>query len=376
MAQTVNTALGSTMKTFFARERLTGTENFNEWYRSLRIVLRVTDQIELLETPCPAEPTGAEATPAAKATWKEAYKQHIDLSCLMLGSMSPALQRQFESFFPMNMIDELKKLYEKPTNVEIYDVMETLHGCKQGDGEPVSDHVLKMKSFMDQLQALGKPYDNDMAINLINRSLNKEFSAFVRHFNMHCVGKTVSELHALLIDFEKGLPPKAVTPQVLAIQGGRINKPNVNKQKGKGKGKGKANKNKQVMAYQAPQPKKNPPKKMDNPKKDQGCHYCKVMGHWKRNCPLYLDDLRTNKVKKTGHVGASTSGNLFVIELFTLSRKINSWVYDTGCGINICNTLQGFREERRLAYGEQFLQVGNGAQAAVEAIGTFDLILP
>ena len=219
MAQTVNTALGSTMKTFFARERLTGTENFNEWYRSLRIVLRVTDQIELLETPCPAEPTGAEATPAAKATWKEAYKQHIDLSCLMLGSMSPALQRQFESFFPMNMIDELKKLYEKPTNVEIYDVMETLHGCKQGDGEPVSDHVLKMKSFMDQLQALGKPYDNDMAINLINRSLNKEFNGFVRNFNMHCVGKTVSELHALLIDFEKGLPPKAVTPKYLQYKG-------------------------------------------------------------------------------------------------------------------------------------------------------------
>lgn len=59
------------------------------------------------------------------------------------------------------------------------------------------------------------------------------------------------------------------------------------------------------MAYQPPQPKKNPPKK-DNPQKDQGCHYCKVMGHWKRNCPLYLDDLQHNKVKKTGHVGAST----------------------------------------------------------------------
>lgn len=230
----------------------------------------MTDQLEILKTPCPAEPIGPTATDEVKADWKIVYKEHIDVAALILGAMSPALQRQFEEFFHMNMIDELKKLYEKPSNVEIYDLMEALHGCKQGDGEPVSAHVLKMKSFMDQLQTLGKPYDNDMAVNLINRSLNKEFSGFVRNFNMHCVGKTVSELHALLIDYEKGLPLKAPTPQVLAIQGGRINKPNANKKKGKGKGK--ADKNKQVMAYQPPQPKKNPPKK-DNPQKDQGCHY-------------------------------------------------------------------------------------------------------
>ncbi|GKA56615.1 retrotransposon protein, putative, ty1-copia subclass [Tanacetum coccineum] len=31
---------------------------------------------------------------------------------------------------------------------------------------------------------------------------------------MHCVGKTVSDLHALLIDYEKGLKDKAPTPQI------------------------------------------------------------------------------------------------------------------------------------------------------------------
>nr|GEV39214.1 hypothetical protein [Tanacetum cinerariifolium] len=79
--------------------------------------------------------------------------------------------------------------------------------------------------YMDQLHALGKSYDNDMAINLINRSLNKDFGDFVRNFNMHCVGKTVTKLHALLIDYEKGLKDKPPTPQVLTIQKGRANKP-------------------------------------------------------------------------------------------------------------------------------------------------------
>ncbi|GJX62247.1 retrotransposon protein, putative, ty1-copia subclass [Tanacetum coccineum] len=248
------------------------------------------------------------------------------------------------------MLDELRRMFEKPQAVEIYDLVDSLHSCKQAPGKSVSAHVLEMKGYMDQLQALGKPYDNDMAINLINMSLNKDFGDFVRNFNMHCVRKTV-----------------------LAIQKGRVNKPKPQANK-KGKGKGKADKNKQVVAYQ-PKPKQNPPQKKENPKKDQACHYCNVVGHWKRNCPLYLEELRTNKNKKAEH-GAAPSGNLFMIELFNLTHKLNSWVYDTGCGIHICNTLQGFRVKRNLSYGEQYLHVGNGAQADVEAIGVFNLVIP
>nr|GEY56490.1 kinesin-like protein KIN-12B [Tanacetum cinerariifolium] len=44
-------------------------------------------------------------------------------------------------------------------------------------------------------------------------SLNKDFDDFVRNFNMHCVGKTVTGIHTLLIDNEKGLKDKAPTPQ-------------------------------------------------------------------------------------------------------------------------------------------------------------------
>nr|GEZ84412.1 hypothetical protein [Tanacetum cinerariifolium] len=57
------------------------------------------------------------------------------------------------------------------------------------------------------------------------------------------MGKTIGELHALLIEYEKGLLLKAATPKVMAIQGGRIQKANKKsfnaKGKGKGKGKGK-----------------------------------------------------------------------------------------------------------------------------------------
>ncbi|GJV81708.1 hypothetical protein Tco_1517578 [Tanacetum coccineum] len=153
MAHFENNTLSSAFKTFFERETLTGP-NFNEWYRSLRIVLRVADTFDYLYKPCPKQPADT-ATEAEKAAFRAEYKKHSDVACIMLGKMSPALQRQ------------------------------------QAPGKPVSEHVLEMKGLMDQLHTLGKPYDNDMAVNLINKSLNKDF---VRNFNMHCVGKTVTEL--------------------------------------------------------------------------------------------------------------------------------------------------------------------------------------
>nr|GEW27108.1 hypothetical protein [Tanacetum cinerariifolium] len=148
------------------------------------------------------------------------YKKHSDVACIMLGKMSPALQRQFENYPPQNMLAELRKMFEKPPAVEIYDLVDALHSSRQA---------------------------------LVNPSLNKDFGDFVRNFNMHCVGKTVTELHALLIDFEKGLKDKAPTPQVFSIQKVRDNKPKPQANK-KVKGKGKAYKNKQVVPYQ-PKPK-------------------------------------------------------------------------------------------------------------------------
>ncbi|KAK1600863.1 hypothetical protein QYE76_017950 [Lolium multiflorum] len=43
-----------------------------------------------------------------------------------------------------------------------------------------------------------------------------------------------------------------------------------------------------------------------DPKPDTVCYYCKEKGHWKRNCPKYLADL------KSGHVKERSEGKIFV----------------------------------------------------------------
>ncbi|GJT94314.1 retrotransposon protein, putative, ty1-copia subclass [Tanacetum coccineum] len=172
MAHSDNNALSSAFKTFFERETLTGP-NFNEWYRSLRIVLR------------------------------------------------------------------------KPPAVVIYDM-----------------RILYM------LQTV--PWKN--------LSLNKDFGDFVRNFNMHCVGKTVSDLHALLIDYEKGLKDKVI-PTLKPI----------------------------------------PRRERNNPNMDQVVTTAHDTGHWKRICPLYLEELRANS-KKSVHcaAGFNDEGKLAYGDLYLL----------------------------------------------------------
>ncbi|GJY16765.1 hypothetical protein Tco_0387187 [Tanacetum coccineum] len=187
-----------------------------------------------------------------------------------------------------------------------------------------STDVVVMKGYVDQLEHLGYVLPQDLIVGLILNGLTKDFAGFVRNYNMHNMGKTIGELHAMLIEYEKGLPKKAETPQVMMIKGGKIQKSKKKslKAKGKGKANGKGN-NKQVYI---PQPKNPKPSAKEHPAKDDTCHHCKE-------------------------------------------------VYDTGCGTHIYITKEGFREAKKLKQGALYLYVGNGVRAQVEAIRSYDLVL-
>jgi uncharacterized protein YbdZ (MbtH family) len=69
--------------------KLNGT-NFIDWYRNLRIVLRQEKKQYVLEQPYPDElPSGA--TIAARRAYQKHCNDSLDVSCLMLATMSPDL---------------------------------------------------------------------------------------------------------------------------------------------------------------------------------------------------------------------------------------------------------------------------------------------
>nr|GEZ91465.1 zinc finger, CCHC-type [Tanacetum cinerariifolium] len=83
-----------------------------DWYRQLRIVLSVEDKLNYLE-------------------------HHI------LAAPVPA--------------QELKTLFAQQAEQELLQTMREFHSCKQEEGQSVSSYVLKMKSYIDNLERLGYP---------------------------------------------------------------------------------------------------------------------------------------------------------------------------------------------------------------------------
>nr|GFA05268.1 hypothetical protein [Tanacetum cinerariifolium] len=140
-----------------------------------------------------------------------------------------------------------------------------------------------------------------------------------QNYNMHNLGKTVNELHAMLKLHEQKLPKKDVTPALHAIRARRVQK---NQKKTPHKAaKGNQGKRKAKMGYAtmpapsfALKPKNPPPPKKDNHAKDAICHECDEVGHWRWNCPglrgsrklkpgalsLYVDDGHCASVEAIG----------------------------------------------------------------------------
>ncbi|GJS80754.1 hypothetical protein Tco_0730635 [Tanacetum coccineum] len=100
---------------------------------------------------------------------------------------------------------ELKFMFEKQTKVERFDLIQTFHVCKQEEGKLVDPYVIKMKNYVAQLERLGYVLPQDISVGLIMNGLTSDFAGFVRNYNKHNMRKTISELHALLIEYEKGL---------------------------------------------------------------------------------------------------------------------------------------------------------------------------
>nr|GEV54230.1 RNA-directed DNA polymerase, eukaryota [Tanacetum cinerariifolium] len=186
----------SIFRSFFEKQKLTGP-NFIDWYRQLRLVLSTKNKENYLEHHIPAAPVAlpgqqvpSEAL-AAHAAWVKGQKE-VDV--LMLFTMDLEIQRNLAHLGAYDMLQELKALCLKQAEQELLQTVREFHTCKQ---EEVS--------------------------------LNKDFDSFVQNYNMHGMGKTVNELHAMLKLHEETLPKKNANPALHAIRARSVQKNQKNK---------------------------------------------------------------------------------------------------------------------------------------------------
>ncbi|GJS97467.1 hypothetical protein Tco_0804435 [Tanacetum coccineum] len=143
----------TTIRSILQHEKLTGP-NFTNWYQNLRIVLRSEGKLVHLEQPLIPLPYPV-ASQAARDAYNALYDAQNEVACLMLGSMSPELQRALENYKAYDMIQELKIMFEEQTKQELFDTVKALYACKQEDGQSISAYILKMKGYLDTLERLG-----------------------------------------------------------------------------------------------------------------------------------------------------------------------------------------------------------------------------
>ncbi|GKA05320.1 hypothetical protein Tco_0684440 [Tanacetum coccineum] len=184
---TTSVGNNSVLRSFFKKQKLTGP-NFIDWYRQLRIILSAEDKEQYLEHHIPAAPVAApghQVLPealAAHTAWVKGSKD-ITKTCFCLNSKQELLQTARE-----------------------------FHSCKQEEGQSVSSYVLKMKSYIDNLERLGHLVTLNLGISLILIGHSKEYDSFVQNYNMHSIGKSVNELHDMLKQHKQTLPKKDVAP--------------------------------------------------------------------------------------------------------------------------------------------------------------------
>jgi hypothetical protein len=277
------------LRSILEKDRL-NQNNFVDWFRNLRIVLKHEKKSYVLDDPIPDEPE--EGDDEALLNWVKYTEDSVQVACLMLASMTPELQKDFENHGAYDMITQLKEMFQQKARVERFETVRALHACRMDESQSVSSYVLKMKSYIDRLERLNCPVSSELATDLILNSLSKRFETFVLNYNMNGWDKTVSELHGMLKTAEASMGGK-VQPVLMINEGGKKRPypgPKANVAKGKGnfkrdfKGKGKAK-------METPKPKDKKQKVAAN----DPCFECGEIGHWKRNCPTYLKELKAKR---------------------------------------------------------------------------------
>ena len=83
-----------------------------DWHRNLRIVLRHKKKEHVLTQPVPKEPHN-KVSQADKDKYTKFIDDELDVSCLMVATMSPDLQKRFETRGAYEVMDTLKNMFQE-----------------------------------------------------------------------------------------------------------------------------------------------------------------------------------------------------------------------------------------------------------------------
>ena len=305
--------------------RLTGP-NYVDWKRNLILVL-TADKIVYVLNAEPPELALTDATEEQRNAFDKWHEVDEMAKCYILASMTNVLQKQCQGLVTAkDMMFHLKEMFGEQSRSARQTAMKKLMSTKMVEGTPVREHVLKMISFINELDMLGAEMDAETKVDAILSSLTDSFNQFIMNYNMNKMDVTLSELLNMLQAAEDLIKKEKPTVMLAEKLESTL----------KFKPKGKNFKKKGFQSFKKAQGDKV--NKITENKKPKGnCFHCGKPGNWKRNCCHYLASLKKDKPSE----GMS---NILIIETNLMDGPFNSWCVDSGATSHICNMLQGFKE--------------------------------
>ena len=105
----------------------------------------------------------------------------LPVTCLMLAAMELDLQKRFEHSDAYTIITELKMLFQDQARIERYETHKAILDSKLVRGKPVSPHMISLTGLFKRMENLETPYDQELATDIILRSLHDGFTPFRMH---------------------------------------------------------------------------------------------------------------------------------------------------------------------------------------------------
>ncbi|KAK8650339.1 hypothetical protein V6N13_139984 [Hibiscus sabdariffa] len=199
--------------------------------------------------------------------------------------MTPKLQKQHGDMVIYDIIQNLKEIFERQAYQKRYETSKALFQCKMSEGSPMGAHVM---GYIQTLEKLGFPLKDELATDDILQSLLDSFKPSVLNFIMNEINKTLPQLLGMLRTTENDLKMNG-SKSILIVH--KTKRKEKKKAKSKGNGESK--------------PKEKIALKLEKGiSKDGKCFHCNKTEHWKRNCPLFLEE-----VKKANRVSFSGTAN-------------------------------------------------------------------
>jgi hypothetical protein len=155
--------------------------------------------------------------------YEKCCDDELNVSYLILTTMSPNMQKQYEHVDAYTMIQGKRGMFENQARDEMYNISKALFACKLAEGSPVSPHVIKMMGYIETSDKLGCELKDDLATDVILQSLPASYELFIMNFHMNGLQKTMAEdsikknpNHEMMVQKEKKIGSVGCLPRAKA----------------------------------------------------------------------------------------------------------------------------------------------------------------